>query len=429
MGCAVRLAIAPRRARRAAHVNADIDRLGRRVQSRRPRRPAIATAFHLPDHDPEADMSLPAWLYSDPEYFQVEMARVIRPSWQVVCHESDVPNPGDWHGLDYAGESAIVMRGQDGAVRAFHNVCRHRGARILDGTRGCAPRIVCPYHAWSYALDGRLTGVPMRSTYDPQSLAGLALAPIELESWLGFIFIRLEGGGPSVAEMMAPYAHEVAPYRFPELKALGRVTLRPRAVNWKNIADNYSDGLHIQVAHPGLKRLMGDGYGVESAEWVDKMWGDLLDRRSANPSERAYLHFLPPVPHLPPERQRLWTYFKRWPNVAFDIYPDQVDFMQFLPVSPTETLIREISYVLPDNRREMRAARYLNWRINRQVNLEDTDLVARVQAGMASSSFSVGPLSREEVALRRFAGRVRELIPETRQHRPPAPGWSGHYRS
>jgi phenylpropionate dioxygenase-like ring-hydroxylating dioxygenase large terminal subunit len=77
----------------------------------------------------------------------------------------------------------------------------------------------------------------------------------------------------------------------------------------------------------------------------------------------------------------------------------------------------------------MRAARYLNWRINRQVNLEDTDLVARVQSGMDSSSFSVGPLSREEVALRRFAGRVRELIPETRLHRPPAPGWSGHYRS
>lgn len=373
-------------------------------------------------------MSLPAWLYSDPEYFQVELARIIRPSWQVVCHESDVPHPGDWHSLDYAGESAIVMRGQDGIVRAFHNVCRHRGARILDGARGCAARIVCPYHAWSYAQDGRLTGVPMRSTYDPQALAGLALTPIELEIWQGFIFIRLEGGGPSVAEMMTPYAHEIEPYRFPELKALGRVTLRPRKVNWKNIADNYSDGLHIQVAHPGLKRLMGDGYGVESEEWVDKMWGDLLDRRSSNPSERAYLHFLPEVPHLPPERQRLWTYCKLWPNVAFDIYPDQVDFMQFLPVSPTETLIREISYVLPDDRREMRAARYLNWRINRQVNAEDTDLVARVQSGMGSSSFSVGPLSREEVALRRFAVKVRDLIPETRLHQPPAPGWSARYR-
>ena len=108
------------------------------------------------------------------------------------------------------------------------------------------------------------------------------------------------------------------------------------------------------------------------------------------------------MPHLPHERQRLWTYFKLWPNVAFDIYPDQIDFMQFLPVSPTETLIREIAYVHPDSRREMRAARYLNWRINRQVNLEDKALIERVQAGMGSSSYTVGPLSEDEVCLRSF---------------------------
>ena len=118
--------------------------------------------------------------------------------------------------------------------------------------------------------------------------------------------------------------------------------------NWKNVGDNYSDGLHIAVAHPGLKRLMGDGYGVDSTDHVDKMWGPILERPSPNRSERAYQKFLPPVPHLPEERQRLWIYFKLWPNFAFDIYPDQIDFMQWLPLSPTETLIREISYALPD---------------------------------------------------------------------------------
>jgi phenylpropionate dioxygenase-like ring-hydroxylating dioxygenase large terminal subunit len=378
--------------------------------------------------DPDEGWSLPAWLYSDPDFFLVELKRVIRPSWQIVCHVSDVARPGDWHGLDYAGESVVVMRGPDGGINAFHNVCRHRGARILDGTRGCARRIVCPYHAWTYASDGRLVGVPMRETYDAHALDGIHLASVEHEVWQGFVFVRLESGGPSVAEMMAPYAPEIAPYRFEDLRALGRVTLRPRNVNWKNIADNYSDGLHIAVAHPGLKRLMGDGYGVESADWVDKMWGPLVDRPSSNPSERAYCHFLPRVAHLPDERQRLWTYFKLWPNVAFDIYPDQVDFMQFLPVSPTETLIREISYALPDERREMKAARYLNWRINRQVNAEDTELVGRVQQGMASSSFSVGPLSREEVALRQFCRRMRMLIPEARQHEAPPSGWSRAYR-
>jgi carnitine monooxygenase subunit len=104
-----------------------------------------------------------------------------------------------------------------------------------------------------------------------------------------------------------------------------------------------------------------------------------------------------------------------WPNVAFDIYPDQIDFMQFIPVSATETMIREIAYVHPDNRREMRASRYLNWRINRQVNIEDKTLIERVQAGMASSSYTVGPLSDNEVCLRSFARRMRRIIPESRK--------------
>jgi len=224
--------------------------------------------------------------------------------------------------------------------------------------------------------------------------------------------------------MMAPYEAMIEPYRFEQLEALGRVALRPRAVNWKNVGDNYSDGLHIPVAHPGLTRLFGKSYGIEAEAHVDRMWGDMQDRPSANWSERAYQNLLPPVPHLPQQAQRHWLYFKLWPNVAFDIYPDQVDFMQWLPVSPTESLIREISYVLPDDRREMKAARYLNWRINRRVNAEDTELIARVQAGMASRSFTVGPLSDKEVCLRHFCRRMREIIPQARQEQRPTTGWS-----
>ncbi|GBH29820.1 aromatic ring-hydroxylating oxygenase subunit alpha [Sphingobium xenophagum] len=376
--------------------------------------------------DPDAGWSLPAWTYSDPEFFAAEVERIFRPSWQIVCHVSDIAQPGDFQTLDYIGESVIVIRGEDGAVRAFTNVCRHRGARIVDGVSGCARKLVCPYHGWTYESDGRLTGVPMKAGY-AMDLADHGLTPVQVEDFHGFLFVRLtDDGGPSVAQMMAPYVEEIAPYRFADLRALGRVTLRPRSVNWKNIGDNYSDGLHIGVAHPGLKRLMGDGYGVEASAHVDKMWGPIVERPSANWSERAYQHFLPAVPHLPPERQRLWTYFKLWPNFAFDIYPDQVDFMAWLPVSPTQTLIREISYAVPDDRREMKAARYLNWRINRQVNAEDTALVARVQAGMASHSFTVGPLHQDEVALRHFCGRIRAIIPQARQHRAPAAGWSAN---
>jgi phenylpropionate dioxygenase-like ring-hydroxylating dioxygenase large terminal subunit len=373
---------------------------------------------------PETELSLPGWIYRDPEFFEVEMERVIRPSWQVVCHSNEIPSAGDWRTLDFLGESVLVVRGGDGAVRAFSNVCRHRGSRVASGTAGCSKRLTCPYHAWTYGLDGRLIGVPHKNDYPGLDRSNLGLLPIDLENWRGFLFVRLEPGGPSVAEMMGPHEAEIAPYRFEALEALGRVTLRPRHVNWKNVADNYSDGLHIAVAHPGLTRLFGRGYSISAGEHVDRMAGDLIQRPSANPSERAYQRHLPDVPHLPAELKRRWLYFKLWPNVAFDIYPDQIDFMQFLPVSATETVIREISYALPDGRREMRAARYLNWRINRRVNEEDTALIAGVQKGMGSRRYIPGPLGRSEVCLRSFARKLRRLIPEANLHQPPKTGWS-----
>jgi len=374
--------------------------------------------------DPLDDMSLPAWLYFDPEFFEAEKRAFLRAAPQVVCHESEIAEPGEWRSLDYLGESVIVIRGDDGEVRAFSNVCRHRGSRLVDGTGGCAKVLTCPYHAWSYARDGRLVGVPHRNEYPGLRTEDHGLFPVALEKWRGFLFVTLEPGAPSVAEMMAPYDAEVAPYRFEELRAIGRVTLRPRPLNWKTIADNYSDHLHIPVGHPGLTRLFGRNYRIEAQDHVDRMEGDLVEKESANPSERAYQRLLPRVDHLPESHQRKWLYYKLFPNVAFDIYPDQVDFMQFLPVSSTETVIREISYALPDERREMRAARHLNWRINRRVNAEDTELITRVQLGMQSASYRAGPLGTSEVCLRSFAKKLRRLIPQARLELAPVAGWS-----
>jgi carnitine monooxygenase subunit len=154
------------------------------------------------------------------------------------------------------------------------------------------------------------------------------------------------------------------------------------------------------------------------------MEGDLVEKPSENWSEQAYQHLLPKAEHLPATHQRKWLYYKLFPNVAFDIYPDQVDFMQFLPVSSTETVIREISYALPDDRREMKAARYLNWRINRKVNAEDTELITRVQLGMQSPTYVPGPLGTSEVCLRSFSRKLRRMIPEARLEQAPPAGWS-----
>ena len=386
----------------------------------------MATPLRMTDPapDPLDGMSLPGWLYHDEEFLAAEKRAFLRAAPQVVCHASDIAEAGEWRSLDYLGESVIVIRGDDGVARGFTNVCRHRGSRLVDGSGGCARVLTCPYHAWSYGRDGKLVGVPHRHEYPGLETDKLGLVPVALEEWHGFLFVTLEPGASSVAEMMAPFEAEVAPYRFADLRAIGRVTLRPRKLNWKTIADNYSDGLHIPVGHPGLTRLFGRSYRIAAGEHVDRMAGELRDDVSDNPSERAYQKYLPEAEHLPPSHRKKWLYYKLFPNVAFDIYPDQVDFMQFLPVSATETVIREISYALPDARREMRAARYLNWRINRRVNAEDTELITRVQLGMQSPAYVAGPLGTSEVCLRSFAQKLRRLIPQARLERSPAAGWS-----
>ncbi len=377
-----------------------------------------------PAADPQDDMSLPGWLYYDPEFFEAEKKVFLRAAPQIVCNESEIREPGEWRSLEYLGESVIVIRGDDGEVRAFSNVCRHRGSRLVDGSAGCAKVLTCPYHAWSYSREGRLVGVPHRSEYPGLETDKLGLVPVALQKWRGFLFVTLEPGSPSVAEMMAPYEHEIEPYRFEDLRVLGRVTVRLRQLNWKTLCDNYSDHLHIPVGHPGLTRLFGKSYRIEAQPFVDKMEGDLVDKESANPSERVYQRHLPKIDHLPDSHQRKWLYYKLFPNVAFDIYPDQVDFMQFIPVSATETLLREISYALPDDRREMKAVRYLNWRINRRVNAEDTELITRVQQGMQSPTYKAGPLGTSEVCLRSFSKKLRRMIPEARLESPPPDGWS-----
>ena len=382
-------------------------------------------ADHSAERVSELDgYSLPGWIYRDADFLQAEKEKIFATSWQIVCHLNDIPNPGDYHTLDFLGEPLVALRGLNGSVKAFFNVCRHRAARLVDGGAGhCSGKIVCPYHAWTYDLEGKLIAVPHRKEFADFSLDRFSLKPIETEIYHGFVFVRLKPGLPSVAQMLAPYEQDLAAYRLEELQPIGRVTLRTRHVNWKNVTDNYSDAMHITVAHPGLTRLFGQSYGVEAQPWVDKMWGYLRAVPSSQRSERMYQSVLPNSPHLPDDRQRLWTYFKLWPNVAFDIYPDQIDFMQMIPISPTETLIREIAYAHPDERREMRAARYLNWRINRRVSFEDKSLIERVQAGMGSRSYTPGPLGKNEVSLRSFARRMRDLIPQSRLESAPATGW------
>ena len=150
---------------------------------------------------------LPAWTYRSPALLALERDNLFLTHWQVAGHECDLPSPGDWLSFDMLGERAVVVRSQDGALRAFHNICRHRGSRLVDGAQGqCRGALVCPFHGWVYDLDGRLRGAAQPGTFDALDRDAFGLRPIEMQTFHGFVFLRFRPGPqPAVADLLAPY--------------------------------------------------------------------------------------------------------------------------------------------------------------------------------------------------------------------------------
>ncbi len=368
--------------------------------------------------------TLPGWTYHSAEFLELEKRHLLLTGWQLVCHVSEVRAAGDFATLDFMGERAFVIRGEDGELRAFHNVCRHRAAAVVRGQTGsCQHAIRCFYHGWTYGFDGRLKAVPGESSFPGLDKARLGLKPLEIEVYLGFVFVRFAGRGPGVAERMAPYGRELAAYRSAEMVPVRRCWQVDIAVNWKNLMDNYLEGYHVPVGHPGLFRLFGNSYEVEAREGdVCRALGRLRDRDSINWSERHYQRVRPPAEHLDEELATSWRYYTLLPNLSFDVYPEMMDYFQVIPLSPERTRLRVRLFGLPGSDRRLRAARWLNMRINTQVQREDEGLIESVQAGLATGAYGNGYFSEKEACLRRLHDMVRAALPVARLAAPPTPG-------
>ncbi len=368
--------------------------------------------------------TLPAWTYDNAEFFALERERLFMCTWQIVGHVSDVAKPGDYVTLDMLGERAVVVHGRDGKLRAFYNVCRHRAARVLAGDKGtCSGRIVCPYHGWNYDLDGKLKAVPAETSFPGLDKAKLGLVPLALDVAYGFLFVRFAGSGPSMAEVLEPLRHVLEPYRIADLQPLGSTWWRQIDVDWKNAMDNYLEGYHVPVGHPGLMRMFGPSYRVATYPGgVSLATAEMRDRDSNNWSERAYQHLLPEVEHLPESMRWTWQYVTWFPNSSIELYPEQVAFFQVIPDRPGKCWARAMGYGLPTEDRAMKAARFVNWRINDQVQAEDEQLVFDVQEGLKSRTYSGGYLSEKEVALRQFHDLVRGHLPVAWSRKEPTRG-------
>ncbi len=365
------------------------------------------------DAQPGLKYTLPAWVYHSEEFHALERERLFMPSWQIVCHVSELPKTGDYVTFEMFGARGVVVRGEDGKLRAFHNSCRHRAHAVVSGERGNCPKaMTCAYHGWSYHLDGRNRSVSAPDTFPKFDRSQFGLRPIDLEVFVGFVYVRLRPEGPGVAERMQPHAAELAHYRIEGMVPLDDLWVHDVDIDWKNLVENYVEDYHFPMGHPGLSALMEKDYDRDvypggTMRLSHQMRAEPRDNWSA----RGYARFLPVIEQLPQNLRRRWTYIGLWPNVFFDIYPEWMDFFQLIPLAAGRTRIRARSYGYPDERREMKAARWFCSRLNVRVQREDEVLTASVQRGLASGGYSRGILSDKEIVLAGFQEWIRERIP------------------
>jgi phenylpropionate dioxygenase-like ring-hydroxylating dioxygenase large terminal subunit len=367
---------------------------------------------------------LPVWTYGNTELSELEKEHVFRRNWLCAGHVCEIPNPGDYLSFDAADERAVFIRDSNGEVRAFHNLCRHRGSRIVAEREGhCRSAIVCPFHGWSYNLDGSLRTIAAPRSFPDMDKSKLGLKPVEFEIWHGLIFVRFKGSGAGVAETMAPFEDEIAPYRIEDMEPIGEPDETHLDIDWKAVVDIDNEGYHVAIGHPGLHQLYGSSYYDEiSHNGVQRSFGEFEDKAARLWSVRSYLNILPDAEHLPESHRRAWLYYTIFPHNAFGLYPDMFDFYQVLPTGPESCKVRSRSFGLPGADRQLRAARYLNERINNETSREDNQLMIWFREGMRSSAFDDLILSDTEICVRAYHDELRRLMPVMNLTEAPRPG-------
>ncbi len=347
-------------------------------------------------------------LYTDAGVLEAEQEAIFARTWQLAGHVADLPQAGSYLTTYAGGRPVLVVRGEDGELHAFRNVCRHRGSELLTGTGTCKRAIRCRYHGWTYRFDGTLIGVPEHRTIPNLDKAQLPLLPARAEVLAGLVFVNLDPHATPLRELCAGLEERLAGYRIPELTPASAGGGSRQQANWKVVVDNYLEGYHVPIAHPGLMRLLDyQNYTADVHEhWV---WFDapLRDKPSDNRLERLYQKLASPMPGLSEADRNIWRYVFIYPNTTIDLYPDQVNTWRLEPDGVGTTKDAWGVYRPAGASPVTRLAQWAYNRLNEIVLDEDVDLVEAVQRGLQIDEYRPGPLSAREVAVAWFADRIR----------------------
>ena len=282
-------------------------------------------------------LTLPAAYYADPAHFIRERERFFGQMWVCVGRVEDLATPGDFILREICGESLIVTRDGSGTFRAFYNVCRHRGTRLCTESKGhFNDRIQCPYHAWTYGLDGRLLAAPHMDGAPGFCRDEIALNGVATDVWEGHVFVSLAPSPPPLRDQIGQLAGKFRPWQMYELRRAYRATYDVKA-NWKLLISNYSECLHCPVIHPGLQKLSHYMTGDNDPATETWLGGRMELRPEVGTMSRDGRLRRAPLPGLSPEQQRHVYYYALLPNLLLSLHPDYVMTHLLWPVATDRT--------------------------------------------------------------------------------------------
>jgi Rieske 2Fe-2S family protein len=343
--------------------------------------------------------TLPQRYFVSPETLAEEQETIFSKQWVLVGHQSQIATAGDYLTSDVAGESLMVVRDKSGEVRGFYNVCRHRGTRLCEEKTGHLSAIQCPYHAWTYALDGKLIGAPHMDTVQGFDKADYSLHAIRLALWEGFVFVNLDDSATPLAEWFAPLAGKFTHWNLPKLHSAKRIEYDVRA-NWKLIFENYSECYHCPGVHPALSKLTPYDSAENDLSEGPFLGGFMRITKGKSLSMSGNACALPiehDQEHDKESTQRVF-YYSIFPNMLLSLHPEYVMVHQLWPQSPERTLIVCDWLFHPDAARAGQAVYNPDDAIQfwDTTNKQDWHVCELSQQGIASRAYEPGPYSSRE---------------------------------